>query len=55
MPTMRLIGERVVNSGDVDIITRHCPKLSKLHLHLKDYGEAELEAEKVRMRRARSG
>jgi hypothetical protein len=54
-PTMRLIDERVVDSGDVDIITRHCPKLSKLHLHLKDYGRSELKAEKVRMRRARGG
>jgi hypothetical protein len=54
-PTMRLIDERVVDSGDVDIITRHCPKLSKLHLYLKDYGRDELEAEKVRMRRAKSG
>jgi hypothetical protein len=54
-PTMRLIDERVVDSGDVDIITRHCPRLSKLHLHLEDYDKAELEAEKVRMRRARGG
>jgi hypothetical protein len=55
LPTMRLIDESVVDPAHVGTILEHCPGLSKLHLYLKDYDKAELEIEKVRMKRTRGG
>ncbi|KAH0162532.1 hypothetical protein KCU67_g5910, partial [Aureobasidium melanogenum] len=41
-PTMRVVNENDVDPAHPGIILRHCPNLSRLHLHCKDYGMFEL-------------
>ncbi|KAK5999339.1 hypothetical protein QM012_005557 [Aureobasidium pullulans] len=41
-PTMHLVNEDVVDPAHASMILRHCPNLSRLHLHLVDYGMFEL-------------
>jgi hypothetical protein len=50
-PTLKLIDESDVDALHVDFILRHCPKLSKLHLHLQDYDAEGLEKVRTRVRR----
>jgi hypothetical protein len=40
---MKLIDESVFDPAHVGIVLGNCPKLSKLHLHLKDYDQSDLD------------
>jgi hypothetical protein len=53
IPTVRLIDESAVDPAHLGIILENCPKLSKLHSHLRDYDNTELE--QIRARDSRGG
>jgi hypothetical protein len=53
IPTVRLIDESAVDPAHLGIILENCPKLSKLHSHLRDYDNTELE--QIRLRKSRGG
>ena len=48
-PTMEMVDESLADPTHVDIVLRHCPRLVKLHLYLKDYGRKEIEEISKRM------